>query len=339
MFEEKDVLEALQAVVLPRVGRSLIAMNLVRSVKVESTAVRISIADVGFSSVGHDRLSEQIVKSLAHIPTMGRVAIEFCSAAPCDLNRIKHVVGVMSAKGGVGKSTVSGLLAAGARRMSREVGILDADITMAAIPHIFGVNKRPSANESGMLPVSSASGVQIMSMSLMLPHADDPLNWRGPLIAGTIKEFREKVLWGNLDILIVDLPPGTSDAPLTVASFSPLSGFILVFTPQVLAQKGARKSIRWAQKLQLPIIGIVENMVQGDSHDGGDIERWPSRVADEEQLSSSAHSEILGRIPLDSNLARLCDGGRIEEYRSPPVDDMIEHFLHSLDFPHGHSHA
>ena len=164
------------------------------------------------------------------------------------LNKVSHVVAVMSGKGGVGKSLVSSLLAVALRREGQQIGVLDEDITGPSIPKMFGINGHPSASPLGVLPMESPLGIKIMSINLLLPSEDDAVIWRGPLISGAIKQFWQEVIWGQLDALVVDLPPGTSDASLTVMQSMPLSGVVLVTSPQDLAGMVVRKAAKMAQQ-------------------------------------------------------------------------------------------
>jgi Mrp family chromosome partitioning ATPase len=195
------------------------------------------------------------------------------------------------------------------------VGILDADITGPSIPTMFGISERPAGSETGILPVPSRSGIEIMSINLLLPHEDDAVVWRGPLIAKAIQQFWEEVLWGRLDCLIVDLPPGTADAPLTVMQSLPLTGVLIAFTPQDLTTMVVRKAVKMAQMMHIPILGVVENMsyflVPGMEKR---IEIFGKSKGDE--MAKAAGVPLLGQFPLDPELARLCDEGDIERYDS-----------------------
>jgi hydrogenase maturation protease len=239
------------------------------------------------------------------------------------LNSIGNVFAVMSGKGGVGKSLVAGLTAIALRRQGYEVGILDADITGPSIPKMFGLEGRPAIGDNGILPVLSRSGVEIMSINLLLPAEDEAVIWRGPLIGHAITQFWEDVLWGKLDYLIVDLPPGTADAPLTVMQQLPISGIIIVFTPQDLAAMVVRKAVKMAEKMNKPIIGVVENMsylyvpeikkrmeIFGKSRG--------------EAMAQVAGAPLLGKLPIDPALARLCDEGDIERYTSEVYDTFAK---------------
>ncbi|MBC7326428.1 MAG: P-loop NTPase, partial [Moorella sp. (in: Bacteria)] len=166
----------------------------------------------------------------------------------------------MSGKGGVGKSSVTALLAVALKKEGYRVGVLDADITGPSIPHMFGVRRPPEGTGNGMIAAESAGGTRIMSLNLLLPHEDDPVIWRGPLIGGAVKQFWTDVIWGDLDYLLVDLPPGTGDAPLTVLQSLPLDGLIIVSSPQELAQMVVRKAVKMAAIMQVKVLGLVENM-------------------------------------------------------------------------------
>ncbi|KPK81236.1 MAG: hypothetical protein AMS25_07430 [Gemmatimonas sp. SM23_52] len=240
--------------------------------------------------------------------------------------RVGHVLAVMSGKGGVGKSSVAGLLARALQRRALKVGILDADITGPSIPRLFGVHHAPEGGEEGVLPPESATGIKLMSINLMLQSEDQPVVWRGPLVSRAIQQFWEQVVWGDLDYLVVDLPPGTSDAALTVMQSLPLDGIILVTTPQDLAGMVVRKAANMAKHLGVPLLGLVENMSHIDCPEcGARIEAFgPSRA---EVTARHARIALLGRIPLDPRLAVMCDAGNIEEYPHAGLEAAVEAIL------------
>ena len=247
-----------------------------------------------------------------------------------ETNKIDHIIAVMSGKGGVGKSLVTSLAGIVLKRSGFEVGILDADITGPSIPVMFGINKRPEVSKTGLLPVMSSSGIAIMSINLMLECEDDPVIWRGPLIGNTIKQFWEDVLWGKLDYLLIDLPPGTSDAPLTVMQSLPLSGVVIVFTPQELASMVVRKAIKMSRNLMnIPIMGVVENMSYFVVPETGKtIEIFGRSRA--EEMARVAGAPLLGRFPIDPELAMVCDAGQIEGYNSEFLNRFSESFLKTI---------
>jgi Mrp family chromosome partitioning ATPase len=230
------------------------------------------------------------------------------------LNKVRHVIAVMSGKGGVGKSLVSGLLTVALRRAGHQVGLLDADITGPSIPKMFFPNStRPESSHEGILPAESRLGIKVMSINLLLPSEDQAVIWRGPLIGRAIQQFWGDVLWGALDYLVVDLPPGTADAPLTVMQSLPLSGVVLVTSPQDLAGMVVRKAAQMAQHMKVPVLGLVENMsyfVCPDTGKQHDI-FGPSHA---EEMASRLGVPFLGRLPIDPEIATLCDAGRLEDY-------------------------
>lgn len=242
---------------------------------------------------------------------------ETCACSEKDqtnpLNNVKNVIAVMSGKGGVGKSTVTALLASSLQKKGFKVGVLDADITGPSIPMLFGTTTQPEGTELGMLPVKSATGIQIMSINLLLPHEDDPVIWRGPIISGVIKQFWEEVIWGDLDYLLVDLPPGTGDAPLTVLQSIPLKGVVIVTSPQDLANMVVRKAINMADKMDIPVLGLVENMSYIQCP--GCKERiYPFGKGKTEKMAQKLNIPLLGILPLNPAISEKGDQGEIEQF-------------------------
>ena len=240
---------------------------------------------------------------------------------------VKHVIAVMSGKGGVGKSLVAGLLAVGLARRGFRVGVLDGDITGPSIPRMFGVREKPAVvpNTKTLMPSKSRGGIPIMSMNLLLPSEEEAVIWRGPMISGAIRQFFSDVAWGELDYMIVDLPPGTSDAPLTVMQAIPLSGVILVTTPQALATMIVTKAVRLVKQLGGDILGVVENMAYVTLPDGTHHEVFgPSQGL---KLVIAANAPLLARIPIDPEIARLADTGGIEEYSGREMDELLLNFI------------
>ena len=237
------------------------------------------------------------------------------------LNRIKKVIAVMSGKGGVGKSTVTGLLAVSLKRQGYSVGIMDADITGPSIPRMFGVNKRPENIGFGLMPAESSTGIRIMSLNLLLENEDDPVIWRGPLIGNAIQQFWNDVVWGDLDYLLVDLPPGTSDAPLTVMQSLPLDGIIVVSSPQELVGMVVKKAVKMANMMNLSVIGLVENYSYTICPKCGEKMEIFGKSRGEEG-AKEAKVPYLGSLPIDHKLAKFCDEGRIEEYESSETKGM-----------------
>ena len=245
------------------------------------------------------------------------------------LNRIDQVIAVMSGKGGVGKSSVAAMLAVSLRRSGKRVGLLDADITGPSIPRLLGLHEPPAMSPLGIVPVQSASGIKVMSINLLLPGEDEAVIWRGPLIGSAIKQFWADVYWGDLDTLVIDLPPGTADAPLTVMQSIPLSGIVMVTSPQDLAGMVVRKAAKMAAQLQIPILGLVENMSYVNCPTcGARIDVFgPSQA---EHTSQLLGVPFLGRLPLDPKLAACCDTGRIESYEQEALQPIIEELIARL---------
>jgi hybrid cluster-associated redox disulfide protein len=240
---------------------------------------------------------------------------------------VKHVIAVMSGKGGVGKSLVAGLLAVGLKRRGFRVGVLDGDITGPSIPRMFGVREKPPVAPDGksLVPPRSRGGIPVMSMNLLLPDEGEAVIWRGPMVSGAIRQFFSDVQWGELDYLILDLPPGTSDAPLTVMQALPVSGVVLVTTPQALAAMIVGKAVKLVKQLGGDIVGIVENMAYVRMPDGSQNEVFgPSQGL---KLVIASNAPLMGKLPIDPEIARLSDSGQIESYDSPEFDELVNNFL------------
>jgi hydrogenase maturation protease len=324
MPTEEQVREYLDQILIPGTTGSLIKFNLVRRVAVSDGRVSISLVSTALNPETQDWLSVTVPEFVKRLPGVVDVEISFEEAECKDINEIGRVIAVMSGKGGVGKSLVAGLTALSLARHGHEVGILDADITGPSIPMMFGVTARPVGSETGFLPVLSRTGIKIMSTNLLLPREDDAVIWRGPLIGKAITQYWEDVLWGKLDYLIVDLPPGTADAPLTVMQSLPLSGVIIVFTPQRLTAMVVRKAVRMAREsMHIPILGVVENMsylVLPETGKRLDI-FGESRAGD---MAKAAEAPLLAQIPIDPELARLCDDGEIERCNSDLTNALAD---------------
>ena len=319
MPTEEQVRESLEEVLVPGVMRSLVKLNLVRQVAISDKRVAISLASAALNKETQHWLEAKVRDVIKRLPGVNNVATSFVEAKPKDVNEIGSVIAVMSGKGGVGKSLVAGLAGLSLARRGHEIGILDADITGPSIPRMFGISTHPMGSDTGILPVMSRAGIEIMSINLLLPHEDDAVIWRGPLIGKAVTQFWEDVLWGRLDFLVVDLPPGTADVPLTVMQSLPLSGVVIVFSPQELAAMVVRKAVRMAREtMHVPILGVVENMSYFILPETGKrLEIFGKSRADE--MAKAAEAPLLGQIPIDPELSRLCDEGNIERYDSEVV--------------------
>lgn len=247
-----------------------------------------------------------------------------------DPNRkIKQVIAIMSGKGGVGKSLVTGLLAVSLRRQGQRVGILDGDITGPSIARMFGTTGSPTKSASGGIePLRSKGGIKVMSMNMFLEKESDPVVWRGPMVSSAIKQFYSDVDWGDLDYLLVDLPPGTSDAPMTVIQPLPVDGVVVVSSPQMLATMIVMKCINMVQQLKGVIVGVVENMAYFETPNGERYEIFGASNGTE--LVSMTGAPLLGQLPIDPSLAALCDSGRVEEYYAEAYEMLAANFISTL---------
>lgn len=230
---------------------------------------------------------------------------------PHELSHIKKVIGVVSGKGGVGKSMVTSLLAVSLRRRGFQTAILDADVTGPSIPRAFGLHERATGGEAGLFPVVSRTGIPVMSLNLLTENDTDPVIWRGPIIAGTVKQFYTDVIWGEVDFLFVDMPPGTGDVPLTVFQSLPVDGVVLVTTPQELVTMIVEKAAKMAGMMNVPILALVENMSYAICPDCG---REFSVFGESrgEAIAQRHGIGTFGRLPLDPALSAACDQGRAE---------------------------
>jgi len=239
-----------------------------------------------------------------------------------EYNNIKHVVGVVSGKGGVGKSMVTSMLAVLMSRMGYKVGILDADITGPSIPKTFGINSRAMQNEIGILPAETKTGIKIMSINLMLDQKESPVLWRGPVIAGAVKQFWHDVVWGDLDYLFIDCPPGTGDVPLTVFQSIPLDGAVIVTSPQDLVSMIVKKAYNMANLMNIPVLGIVENMSYVVCPDCG--KSFNIFGSGSESVAEELGIKLLGKMPIDVSLAQMVDNGEFERFDNEYLIDAAK---------------
>lgn len=237
-------------------------------------------------------------------------------------SHIKKVIGVVSGKGGVGKSLVTCLLAASMQKLGYKTAVLDADITGPSVPKMFGIREKASECELGLLPVRSENGTEIMSINLLLEDDSEPVIWRGPVIAGAVKQFWTDVAWNEVDYMFVDMPPGTGDVPLTVFQSLPVDGIVIVASPQELVGMIVGKAVKMAEMLNIPILGIVENMSYFECPSCHEKHRifGESRV---EALAEQYSIDSAAEIPVDPHIARLCDEGRIEEAEIAWLNEII----------------
>ena len=229
--------------------------------------------------------------------------------APNPASTVRRVIAVMSGKGGVGKSLVTALMSVLMQRRGHQAAVMDADVTGPSIPKIFGIHQHAQTEDDNLLPFVTAEGTKVMSLNLLLENETDPVFWRGPVISGVVKQFWEDVKWGDVDFMFVDMPPGTGDVPLTVFQSLPLDGIIIVSTPQSLVSMIVQKAVQMAQKMDIPVLGMVENMRFLKCPDcGREIPLFGS-----DDAVDSTNVPVLERVPLDPNVAKACDAGALAQ--------------------------
>lgn len=243
-----------------------------------------------------------------------------------DLNQfshVQHVIGIVSGKGGVGKSLITSLLATMFSRKGYKTGVLDADITGPSIPKMFGISGRAEGSDLGIFPMKTHGDIRVMSINLLLDSEDAPVIWRGPLIAGTVKQFWTEVIWDDVDYMFIDMPPGTGDVPLTVFQSLPVDGIVVVTSPQDLVSLIVKKAANMAKMMHIPVLGLVENMSYYKCPDCGREEEifGKSKLP---QVAADMGIPILGRMPIDSKLAQLCDEGAIERADIDYLNDAVD---------------
>ncbi|HEY96129.1 MAG TPA: Mrp/NBP35 family ATP-binding protein [Dehalococcoidia bacterium] len=330
MLTKETVAKCLETVIVPAAARTIVGLNLIRDIEIDNGKVTVKLAKTALNEGTQKWIEEKIIEAVQRTEKDVKITVAYIEAIPADLNEIGNVIAIMSGKGGVGKSLVAGLVAISLNRLGKTAGILDADITGPSIPKMFGINGSPGGSESGILPVSSKSGIEMMSINLLLPSEEEAVIWRGPLIGRAITQFWEEVLWGKLDYLIVDLPPGTADAPLTVMQTLPVSGVIVVYTPQDLTTMIVKKAVRMAQQMNKPILGVVENMSYLY------VEEIEKKIelfgkSQGEEMAKAANAPLLGQLPIDPNLAKLCDAGAIEGYDSEFIDNVGKAIITAIE--------
>lgn len=242
---------------------------------------------------------------------------------PHRLSRIRKVIGIVSGKGGVGKSLVTSSLAVAVRRQGKQTAILDADITGPSIPKIFGLHTKAVATDDGIQPVKTKTGISVMSINLLLDGEATPVIWRGPLIAGIVKQFWTDVIWQDVGVLFVDMPPGTGDVPLTVFQSLPVDGIIIVTSPQELVSMIVEKAVKMAEQMNVPVLGLVENMSYFACPDNGK----KYQIFGESHIDDIAKKyglDVLARLPIEPSIAKACDTGNIESIELPELKDAAK---------------
>ncbi|HEX9196556.1 MAG TPA: Mrp/NBP35 family ATP-binding protein [Candidatus Bathyarchaeia archaeon] len=345
MIDRNSVINSLRGVLDPEIGISIVDLNMVRDVSIEGSHVKVTIA----LTVAHCPLAKtlqtDVEKALKKSSEVKSVAVETTAMSKTELNELRtqlqnkaaqtqpaqgnspgsgidrlgkrelrNIIAIASGKGGVGKSFVTSMLAVQLRRLGYEVGILDADLTGPSIAKVFGLKERPSKSSTGRItPVLTRTGIKVMSINLVLDDPEMPVIWRGPIVNSVIRQLYWDVDWGSLHYLLVDLPPGTSDAPLTVLQSLPLDGVLVVSSPQELASLIVTKAVNMAKKMNAELVGLVENMSYlACPHCGEAINVFGEPQG--ERLAKQLNVPFLGSVPVDPIIARLSDHGQIEDY-------------------------
>ena len=241
-------------------------------------------------------------------------------------SNVKKVYGIVSGKGGVGKSLVTSLMAVIANRSGLKTAILDADITGPSIPKAFGVTQKAYGTEDSIIPVETKSGIKMMSINLLMENETDPVIWRGPVIAGAVGQFWKDVIWGDVDVMFVDMPPGTGDVPLTVFQSIPVDGIIVVTSPQELVEMIVSKAVKMAGAMNIPVVGLVENMSYFECPDCGKRHEifGPSRV---DEIATAYGIGVTARMPINTEVAKLVDGGEIDKVSVDYLNDFYKEIM------------
>jgi Mrp family chromosome partitioning ATPase len=339
-----QVLNALSKVNDPELHRSLTDLKMVRNVQVSDRSVEVTIALTIPNCPLKDQLEADTRAAIAALPGVEKVIVHMTAmtdderkalfgepqaGSAAAYNHVQRVVAVMSGKGGVGKSLVTSLLAVALAQSGYRVGVLDADITGPSIPKLFGLHGPLEDGPVGVYPLTSAADVKVMSINLVLDDESRPVVWRGPLIGKAITQLWGDVMWGELDYLLVDLPPGTSDASLTTLQSLPVSGIVMVTTPQSLASLIVRKAVHMAQLVGTPIVGVVENMAYFKCPDTGKqhLIFGPSHAS---EVAQAAGAPLLAQLPINPLVSSLCDAGKVEAVTLHETPALLEAFLRAL---------
>lgn len=339
MVTTEQVLETLKDVMDPELHRSIVDLGMVRDIVIEADRVAFTLALTVAGCPMRNQMAHAAGQALKALPGVETVEISFGvmneqerraatggnQPQPSKLaafNRVGQMIAVMSGKGGVGKSSVTGLLAAALQRKGFKTGVLDADITGPSIPRLFGLARGDvRGSDLGMLPAVSRGGVRAMSINLFVESEDDPVILRGPMISGTILQFWNEVIWGKLDYLLVDMPPGTADASITAMRNLPLTGVILVTTPQELAAMVVKKGVNMLKRLDVPILGIVENMSYFPCPETG-VRHEVFGPGHAQEIAEAAGAPLLARLPINPQVAAAADAGQIESIRQPEIEEL-----------------
>jgi Mrp family chromosome partitioning ATPase/metal-sulfur cluster biosynthetic enzyme len=324
----EQVREALSQVMDPELGRSIVDLQMVRDLVVDDDQVSFTLALTTMACPLQDKMVADAKAAIARLNGDLTVKIRRTEMTQEEKQQLLGQTSgeqekPIAERMNNGKSSVAAQLAVALRRQGKQVGVLDADITGPSIPKMFGLNQQPTTSPLGILPPETKTGIKVMSINLLLQSEDQAVIWRGPLIAGAIRQFWSEVFWRDLDILVIDLPPGTSDASLTVMQSIPLSGVLMVTSPQDLAGMVVRKAAQMAVQLNIPILGLVENMSYVLCPKCGErIDVFGRSQALETAIEIGV--PLLGRLPIDSDFSGLCDAGSVEDYPARDFTGIVE---------------
>ena len=333
----------------PEIHMNIIELNMVKDVKINESKIDILIALTVAGCPLADTIKKDVRNELMKFEEVNEVNVETTVMTKEELDGLKitvqknrgteqsqdklisklekkrneNLIAVVSGKGGVGKSSITAILASELKRSGHNVGILDADVTGPSIAKIFGVTKRLIKGKNGIIPAETESGLKLISVNLMLDNPEMPTIWRGPIINNLIRQLYTDVDWGDIDYLLIDLPPGTGDAPLTVFQSLPLSGIVLVSTPQDLSKMIVSKSANMAKMLKISVLGLIENMSYLNCKHCGE-KNFILGESKSEEFAERLGTELIARLPFETDIAELCDAGKIEEYQNKEISNTVE---------------
>ncbi len=333
----------------PEIHMNIIELNMVKDVKINESKIDILIALTVAGCPLADTIKKDVRNELMKFEEVNEVNVETTVMTKEELDGLKitvqknrgteqsqdklisklekkrneNLIAIVSGKGGVGKSSITAILASELKRSGHNVGILDADVTGPSIAKIFGVTKRLIKGKNGIIPAETESGLKLISVNLMLDNPEMPTIWRGPIINNLIRQLYTDVDWGDIDYLLIDLPPGTGDAPLTVFQSLPLSGIVLVSTPQDLSKMIVSKSANMAKMLKISVLGLIENMSYLNCKHCGE-KNFILGESRSEEFAERLGTELIARLPFETDIAELCDAGKIEEYQNKEISNTVE---------------
>ncbi len=333
----------------PEIHMNIIELNMVKDVKINESKLDILIALTVAGCPLADTIKKDVRNELMKFEEVNEVNVETTVMTKEELDGLKitvqknrgteqsqdklisklekkrneNLIAIVSGKGGVGKSSITAILASELKRSGHNVGILDADVTGPSIAKIFGVTKRLIKGKNGIIPAETESGLKLISVNLMLDNPEMPTIWRGPIINNLIRQLYTDVDWGDIDYLLIDLPPGTGDAPLTVFQSLPLSGIVLVSTPQDLSKMIVSKSANMAKMLKISVLGLIENMSYLNCKHCGE-KNFILGESRSEEFAERLGTELIARLPFETDIAELCDAGKIEEYQNKEISNTVE---------------